>query len=129
MSQVTTFAVDAEEVGNLRLRPEAAAEIARFREYLKARVRLGVVTVDSALAAHHDAMTQIVANPAAWEVDDRDWTPLRCRDCGRATSALKGHEFYACRCQPSKQRAVYTDRVDRDGHYVLDLDALAKEAA
>jgi hypothetical protein len=109
---------------NQRLRPEAFADLMGFKRSLVRRYKLGVISGDNVNRAFAEAVAQLVSNPAAQILDDREWTPVRCRGCGYTTSVLRNVSSWACRCFPALKREAFVDAIGPDGLYLLDAHAM-----
>jgi hypothetical protein len=106
-----------------RLRPEAVAQLAELKKHLAHMGKFGVVTRAEANRAYADAIAQVVSNDACLMDDDREYTRVRCRDCGHTTSALKGVDQWQCRCSRAT-RQVFVDAIGSNGDYLLDAHAM-----
>jgi len=109
---------------NLRLKPEVTAELALFRSRLTVRHRLGLITAENVSIAYRDALAQVLRSDAALMPDDREWTPVRCRDCGHQTSVVKDTSSWECRCKRGHERQAFVDAIGPDGRYLLDDHAM-----
>ena len=109
---------------NYRLRPDINAALATLRERLVRMVKYGHMTADGATKIYTDMLATTVRDTAAMILDDREWSPVRCRRCGRPGSVPSGDVAYSCRCTPNVKRFLARDLVGPDGSYAVDPDTL-----
>lgn len=107
-----------------RLKPQAERELDGLKSRLKFLVKVRAISADSALDAYLEACRQVSCNRFAFEEDDREWSPVKCRACGRTSSVVLGASKYSCRCSPTVAREAFLDMVGRDGSYLL-VDPIA----
>ena len=113
---------------NLRLRPEVICELRDLRTRLLGWVKLRLLTSDAAMREYNARVAVVVRDPASMMVDDRTWSPVRCRRCNREGSVPAGADKYACRCTPSVERFLARDLIAPDGTYAVDPFALPVSA-
>jgi hypothetical protein len=102
-------------------------DLRALRFELKARVRAGWASAAIATEYYNRVLAEVVRNPSAMEVDDREYLALKCRRCGWTTNAPRNDDavqFYSCRCTPTVKRTAYIDAVGPDGRYIVDPDSL-----
>jgi len=111
---------------NLVIRPEVEHDLALLRRSLRLGVARRRYTAQSALAAYHDALAQVLQRDETFIADDEaDVIRVRCRSCGYPQAMQVADEDnptrrYACRCSPGTPRDGYMDAIDRTGGYRVD---------
>jgi len=106
-------------IAHYRLKPQVESELTAYKEHLQAMCRLRVISADAALDGYLEACKQIAGNREAFEIDNRTYSPIKCRSCGHTTSTPDGVLKYSCRCSPTVAREAFLDMVDGSGAYLI----------
>lgn len=110
-----------------RLKPQVEHELEQLKKHLMFLVKLGAATSENAFNAYMDACRQVSRKEHCFEVDTREWSPIKCRACGRTSSVLSGTAKYSCVCSPTVPREAFLDMVGRDGSYLITDSVPLKE--
>jgi hypothetical protein len=114
-------------IAHYRIKPQVEDELSAYKDHLMALARLRMISADDALDGYLEACKQIAGNRNAFELDDRTYSPIKCRSCGRSGSAPDGVTKYSCKCSPTVAREAFLDMVDGSGAYLIGRAvALAK---
>jgi hypothetical protein len=109
---------------NQRIKPEVMDELRAFRAKLVQRFKWRLITHQEVNRAFADALAQVVKNDHALIDDDREYTRVKCRDCGHTTSVLAEVDKWSCRHAPYRSREKFVDAIGVDGEYLLDKNAM-----
>lgn len=116
-----------------RFTKEANEALNKLKQHHFNLIRLGLITSENAKDAFIEAIAQMTNSGRGLEIDDRSYLAVRCRDCGRSTAVTKQDDrgeraTWICRCNLSKDRAIFVDEVGVDGTYLLDQHAIVNKS-